>query len=75
MHADGGDQVRPDEQPLPVETPVRVADILGSRGRDRHSDSDGWLSSEETARAWPVVWNVPALAEANGAGITPATPR
>ncbi|WP_370424367.1 hypothetical protein AB8O64_37055 (plasmid) [Streptomyces sp. QH1-20] len=46
--------------------PLSVAELIAQRRRGRYYADDGYLSSDEVTRAWPVVWDVDAVIQANG---------
>ncbi|PZG01505.1 hypothetical protein [Micromonospora deserti] len=47
-------------------TPVPVADLIARRRHGRYYATDGYLSSDEVAHAWPVVWHYDTVVRANG---------
>ncbi|MEN3609007.1 hypothetical protein AAH979_05595 [Plantactinospora sp. ZYX-F-223] len=55
-----------------IPEPVPVADLIARRRRGRYYATDGYLSAEEVALAWPVVWHYDAVIRANGVGTTQA---
>ncbi|MGI5500039.1 hypothetical protein [Lentzea sp. CA-135723] len=50
----------------PIPAPVPVADLIAQRLPGGPDVDDGCLARSEVARAWPVVWDHPAVLRANG---------
>ncbi|MFI6289572.1 hypothetical protein ACIBCM_33365 [Streptomyces sp. NPDC051018] len=48
-----------------IPAPVPVAELIAQRKKWHYYALDGYLSYHELLRAWPVVWEVEAVVEAN----------
>jgi hypothetical protein len=48
-----------------IPAPVPVAELIAQRKKGRYYARDGYLGRDELEGAWPVVWQVEAVAKAN----------
>jgi hypothetical protein len=48
-----------------ISAPVPVEELIARRKRGRYYADEGYLSSDEVALAWPVVWRYDAVIRAN----------